>query len=82
MKHPVVFPEKIHKSGNLPFFPVLENEIVFPQVAVKDKGIYEISCRSEAGEGSASFVLDVKGNNFNSSMISHLTHTLSINLLL
>ena len=40
-------------------YEILDNEIVFLGVAVKDRGTYTISGRNEVGEGSASFVLDV-----------------------
>ena len=40
-------------------YRIKENEIVFNKVAVEDKGKYTISCRNKAGEGSATFELDV-----------------------
>ena len=41
------------------------DRIVFQKLSVEDSGEYTISCRNGAGEGSASFTLDVtptKGN--------------------
>ena len=46
-------------------YEILEDEVVFPQVTADDTGSYIISCRSPAGEASATFLLEVtpsKGN--------------------
>ena len=43
-------------------YEIVDNEIVFPQIEVEDRGLYIISCRNAVGEGTASFVLDIKGN--------------------
>ena len=44
-------------------YKILDNEIMFSEVAVKDGGIYTISGRNEAGEGTASFELNVTSSN-------------------
>ena len=36
-----------------------KNALVFDKVALSDKGTYTISCRNDAGEGSARFELEV-----------------------
>ena len=40
-------------------YKINENEIVFTNVSPEDGGTYKISCRNEAGESTAVFVLDI-----------------------
>ena len=47
-----------HETITTPY-KITENEIVFKNVSAKDGGIYKVSCRNEAGEGSAVFALDI-----------------------
>ena len=54
-------PHTLQKKGsdNWPEHTFLENELVFENVSLEDKGHYIISCQNDAGEGSAAFKLDV-----------------------
>ena len=56
-----ISPHTLEKEGRgiTTAYRIKENEIVFNKVSVEDKGKYTISCQNEAGEGSATFELEV-----------------------
>ena len=56
-----ISPHTLKKEGRsiMTAYSIKENEIVFNKVSVQDSGNYTISCRNEAGERSATFVLQV-----------------------
>lgn len=58
--------KKIGSDKLIAEFVIKENKVSFSNVSVEDSGTYIISCRNDAGEGSARFVLHitpVEGNN-------------------
>ena len=57
-----ISPHTLKKEGHEKItakYKINENEIVFNNVSAEDGGTYTISCRNEAGESTAVFVLDI-----------------------
>ena len=40
-------------------YSISGNEVVFDKVSVRDRGAYTISCSSEGGRGTITFILDI-----------------------